>query len=307
MILDDTPALGTTSQTMDKIRISLVVGLFLFVRTVLSQGYEDQLQQVDRYLLAKYGRNTPGAAVGIVKNGELIYSKGFGMANLDYGIPMTSRSVMNVMSVSKQFTAAAIALLIIDKKMALDESIKKYLPELPDHMDGITIENLIRHTSGIKDYQDLTRLAGITPEDLAYRSDGLKIIKRQQGLNFLPNEGFSYSNSGYLLLSLIVEQVSGQHFPDFVQERIFGPLEMTNSFFSDNPRSIVKNRVVSYGKDHEGSYFRYTLNDNRLGPARSVHNSGRSVQMGHEFLSRQNWGRTFYRTDAEYRYLEQRG
>ncbi len=241
--------------------------LLLSAANVQSQDNKAKLQQVDTFLSAKYTKNTPGCVVGIIKDGELIYNKGFGMANLDYDIPMTRGSVMNVMSVSKQFTAAAIALLIIDGKLTLKESIRNHLPELPNYMDEVTIGTLIRHTSGVKDYQDLTRLAGNTAENIAYRSDGLKVILQQNGLNFPPNESFSYSNSGYLLLSLVIERISGQPFPEFAKERIFVPLEMNNSFFSDNPRAIIKNRVVSYGKKENDNYFRYTLNDNRLGPA----------------------------------------
>ncbi|MCG8309807.1 MAG: beta-lactamase family protein [Cytophagales bacterium] len=249
----------------------LIISILIVAKVTFSigqsQNYEDKLRQVDAFLSEKYTKNTPGCVIGIIKNGELIYNKGFGMANLDYGIPMTSKSVINVMSVSKQFTAAAIALLILDGKLTLAESIRKQLPELPNYMDSVTIENLIRHTSGVKDYQDLTRLAGNTPENISYRSDGLKVILRQNELNFPPNESFSYSNSGYLLLSLVIERISGQPFSEFVKERILEPLQMKNSFFSDDPHMIIKNRVVSYGKDENHNYFRYTLNDNRLGPA----------------------------------------
>lgn len=257
--------LPTIMQRIVIISILLVaIGIFSKVQ---SQNYEDKLRQVDAFLSAKYNENTPGCVVGIIKDGELIYNKGFGMANLDYNIPLTSQSVINVMSVSKQFTAGAIALLVIDRKLTLDQPVRKYLPELPDYMHDVTIENLIRHTSGIKDYEDLTRLAGNTPENIAYRSDGLRVILRQHGLNFPPNESFSYSNSGYLILSFVVEEVSGLPFSEFVKRRIFEPLEMNYSFFSDDPRMIIKNRVVSYGQNENSNYFRYTLNDNRLGPA----------------------------------------
>ena len=242
--------------------------LFLFNSLITkAQDYSTQLIQIDEFLSTKYNQNTPGCIIGIVKNGKLIYNKGFGMSNLDYGIPMDSRSVINVMSVSKQFTAACIALLVVDGKISMDDDIHKYIPELPDYGKKITIDHLVRHTSGIRDYADLVFLAGGTPENIAYRADALELVLRQKELNFAPGDQYSYSNSGYLLLTYIIERVSGASFPEFAKKRIFDPLEMNQSFFSDDPRLIVQNRVVSYGKKEDGSYFCYNLNDNRMGCA----------------------------------------
>lgn len=253
---------------MKKILLLSFLILFLLDSIMIkAQDYKVQLMQIDTFLSAKYNQNTPGCMVGIIKNGSLIYNKGFGMANLDYGIPMNSKSVINVMSVSKQFTAACIALLVIDKIISLDDDIHKYIPELPDYGQKITIDHLVRHTSGIRDYADLVFLAGGTPENVANRSDALELVLRQKELNFIPGDQYSYSNSGYLLLTYIIERVSGISFPEFAKKRIFEPLEMNQSFFSDDPHLIVQNRVVSYGKKEDGSYFCYNLNDNRMGCA----------------------------------------
>ena len=249
-------------------RNTILLILILFLRDSLitkAQNYSSQLVQIDEFLSKRYNQNTPGCIIGIVKNGKLIYNKGYGMANLDYGIPMNSRSVINVMSLSKQFTAACIALLVVDGKISMDDDIHKYIPELPDYGKKITIDHLVRHTSGIRDYADLVFLAGGTPENIAYRADALELVLRQKELNFTPGDQYSYSNSGYLLLTYIIERVSGTSFPEFAKKRIFEPLEMNQSFFSDDPRLIVKNRVVSYGKKEDGSYFCYNLNDNRMG------------------------------------------
>jgi len=253
---------------MKKILFFSFLILFLFNSLITkAQDYSTQLIQIDEFLSTKYNQNTPGCIIGIVKNGKLIYNKGFGMSNLDYGIPMDSRSVINVMSVSKQFTAACIALLVVDGKISMDDDIHKYIPELPDYGKKITIDHLVRHTSGIRDYADLVFLAGGTPENIAYRADALELVLRQKELNFAPGDQYSYSNSGYLLLTYIIERVSGASFPEFAKKRIFDPLEMNQSFFSDDPRLIVQNRVVSYGKKEDGSYFCYNLNDNRMGCA----------------------------------------
>lgn len=224
-----------------------------------------QLEQIDKFLSSKYNNNTPGCVIGIVKDGKLVFNKGFGMANLDYRIPMTSKSTINIMSVSKQFTAACIALLIIDKRLSLIDDVHKYIPELREYGQTITIEHLVRHTSGIRDYNDLVTIAGGSAENIATRSDGLALVLRQKELNFVPGSQYSYSNSGYLLLSYIVERVSGMSFEAFTKKRIFEPLGMNESFFSDDPHQIIKNRVVSYGKDEQGKYFSYNLNDNRMG------------------------------------------
>jgi len=248
----------------------LLLFLILFLLDSLitkAQDYKTQLIQIDKFLSTKYNQNTPGCIIGIVKNGKLIYNKGFGMANLDYGIPMNSKSVINVMSVSKQFTAACIALLVVDGKISMDDDIHKYIPELPDYGKKITIDHLVRHTSGIRDYADLVFLAGGTPENIAYRSDALELVLRQKELNFAPGDQYSYSNSGYLLLTYVVERISGMSFPEFAKTRIFDPLEMNHSFFSDDPHLIIRNRVVSYGKKEDGGYFCYNLNDNRMGCA----------------------------------------
>jgi len=232
-----------------------------------SQDYKDKLNKVDSYLSSRYNSKTPGCAVGIVKDGQLIFSKGFGLSNMSYDIPWSSKSVINIMSVSKQFTAACIALLVLENKVSLDDDIRRYIPEFPNYGSKITIEHLIRHTSGIRDYADLVTLKGGSAENYATRSDGLELILRQKELNFIPGDKYSYSNSGYLLLTYIVERVSGMAFPEFARKRIFEPLQMNHSFFSDDPHQIIKNVVTSYGLNGDNSYFQYALNDNRMGCA----------------------------------------
>lgn len=253
---------------MQKLYVFLVFTIFSHHFSIGQKSdFKIQLEQIDTFLSSKYNENTPGCVIGIVKDGKLIYTKGFGMANLDYEIPMTPKSIINIMSVSKQFTAACIALLIIDKKLSLTDDIHKYIPEFPEYGQKITVEHLIRHTSGIRDYNDLVTIAGGSAENVAKRSDGLALVMKQKELNFPPGDQYSYSNSGYLLLSYIVERISGMSFEDFAKKEIFEPLEMNQTFFSDEPHQIIKNRVTSYGKDEHGNYFPFNLNDNRMGCA----------------------------------------
>lgn len=257
-----------TKHTMKHKLIFSLLLIFLSLNIICeAQGYEEILTKVEKFLSSKYNEKTPGCAIGIIKDGRLIYKKGFGMANMDYGIPWSSESVINIMSVSKQFTAACIALLILDNKISLQDNIRKYIPEFPDYGHDITIGHLIRHTSGIRDYAELVTLGGGTAENIAYRSDALELVLQQKELNFTPGDRYSYSNSGYLLLTYIIERVSNMSFPDFAKNKIFEPLNMNQSFFSDDPHLIVKNRVTSYGINRNGNYFRHNLNDNRMGCA----------------------------------------
>lgn len=189
---------------------------------------------------------TPGCAVGVYRDGEIIFAKGYGLAQLEYDIPITPRTVFHVASVSKQFTDFAIAMLADQGKLSLDDDVRKYVPELPDFGPTITIRNLVHHTSGLRDQWDLLVLAGWRMDDVITRSDVLELIKRQRELNFEPGERYTYCNTGYTLLGLIVERVSGMDFPDWCEVNIFEPLDMNETHFHDDHRHVVPNRAYSY-------------------------------------------------------------
>ncbi len=219
-----------------------------------SVSAESLTDKVDR-LFAQWDKpNSPGCALGIVKDGSFVYKRGYGMANLDYNIPISPDTSFYIASVSKQFTAMSIALLARDGKISLDDDIRKYLPEIPQYQSPITIRHLIHHTSGIRDYLDLTFLAGKDAEDSSYYTDEdfLKLIERQKKLNFKPGDEFLYSNSGYFLLSQIVKRASGKSLRKFADERIFKPLGMVNTFFHDDRREIIKNRASGYFPNKSG-------------------------------------------------------
>jgi len=207
---------------------------------------KEQENQIDA-LFAQYDRNdAPGCAVGVIKDGRFIYKKSFGMANLDYDIPITSDSKFELASVSKQFTAACIALLYLEGKLDLDDEVKKYIPEMPVYENILTIKHLIHHTSGLRDYIAIGKFFGIRFENCYNNNDGLKLICKQKELDFLPGEKYSYSNSDYLLLAEIVNRITGKTIREFADENIFKPLDMQNTFFNDNYNDIIKNRVSSY-------------------------------------------------------------
>ena len=185
--------------------------------------------KVDEFLSQWDKNDLPGGAVGVVKDGKLIYKRGFGMANLDYDVPNTTTTRFNLASVSKPFTAMSIALLAQQGKLSLDDDIRKYLPEMPKYDETITIRHLIHHSSGIRDYESLIFFGG-HGNDNAYSSKAvLNMLARQKNISFKPGSKYQYSNSGYFLLGMIVSRVSGKSLRAFAEENIFKPLGMKNT------------------------------------------------------------------------------
>jgi CubicO group peptidase (beta-lactamase class C family) len=189
---------------------------------------------------------SPGCELAVIKDGQIVYKRGYGMANLEHSIPMSPSSIMDTGSVSKQFTAMAVALLAEQGKLSLDDDIRKYLPEIPSYQGPITIRNLIHHTSGIRDYLTLMSIAGMRDDDYYVDGEVMNLLARQKELNFKPGSEFLYSNSGYFLLSQIVKRASGKSLREFADENIFEPLGMTRTKFYDDHNEIVKNRAASY-------------------------------------------------------------
>jgi CubicO group peptidase (beta-lactamase class C family) len=226
--------------------------------------------RIDR-LFAQWDRpGSPGCAVGVIRDGKLVYERGYGMANLDYDIPSSPRMVYYVGSVSKQFTAAVVGLLALEGKIGLDDDVRKYVPELPDYRARygvpVTIRHLVHHTSGLRDIYTLMSLAGLRLEDVMTDEAALALIARQQELNFAPGSEFLYSNSGYWLLGQIVERVTGRSLRVVADERIFTPLGMTNTHFHDDPGHVMKNRAMSYEMDGAGGYrIGYLQNFDKIG------------------------------------------
>lgn len=190
---------------------------------------------------------SPGCAVSVSIDGKTAIARGYGSANLDYGIPITADTVFHVASVSKQFTAAAIALLVNEGRLSLDDDIRDYVPELPDFGEQITIRHLVHHTSGIRDQWELLELNGWRySHDLITNDDVFRVLSRQKSLNFSPGEKHLYSNSGYTILARIVARVSGKRFREYVEENLFEPLGMQSSFFRDNFQELVNDQATGY-------------------------------------------------------------
>jgi CubicO group peptidase (beta-lactamase class C family) len=215
---------------------------------------EVDTNQVDA-LFAEWNReDSPGCVLGVIQGGELIYARGYGMANLDLGVPLSPHSVLHVASVSKEFTAVATGILDRQGKLSLDDDIRKHVPEMPDLGHTITLRQLIHHTSGLRDQYGLFRLAGWRDEDVQTFDDVLDFAFRHRRLNFVPGAEYTYCNTSYTLLALTVERVSGQKYRDFVREQIFEPLGMTQSHFHDDVTEIVPNRASAYEKKEGGGF-----------------------------------------------------
>ncbi|WP_394841417.1 beta-lactamase family protein [Pendulispora brunnea] len=197
-------------------------------------------------VFARFTPATPGCAVGIYRAGQVVFSRGYGMADLEHGVPIRPNTVFDIASVSKQFTATAIVLLVQDGKLSLDDGIRKFLPELPEYTAPITVRHLLQHTSGLRDYPDLLLLEGFDIQDVTTDYDALWAIIHQRALNFAPGTAWAYSNSGYFLASLIVKRVSGETLAAFSKRRIFDPLGMTHTHFHDDPAALVPNRALGY-------------------------------------------------------------
>jgi CubicO group peptidase (beta-lactamase class C family) len=229
--------------------ISLAVALLCVAsvpaRARAQSSTDSVAKQIDQ-IFARFTPDVPGCAVAVYQNGAVRFAKGYGSANLEYGIPITATTPFIVGSVSKQFTAAAIALLIEDGKLKLTDDVRTYVPELADYGTPITIDHLVHHTSGLRDWWELVSLAGLRNDDTYAVQDVLDMTARQRGLNFKPGDRYLYSNTGYILLGMVVQRVSGKSLRQFADERIFRPLGMTNTHFHDNHTEIARGRAVAY-------------------------------------------------------------
>src|SRR5580765_2413087 len=245
----------------------------------------DLAARVDK-VFEKWNRtDSPGCALSVMKDGHIVYKHGYGMADLDHNVTITSSTVFHVASMSKQFTAAAILLLAQQGKLSLDDDVRKYIPELPDFGSTITIRHLIHHTSGLRDQWSLLQLAGWRySQDLITDEDVLSVLTMQKDLNFKPGEKHVYCNTGYTLLAIIVKRVSGMSFREFTTKNIFEPLGMKSTFFRDDHAEIVKNNAYGY-EPAKGETFRISITNFDTAGATSLHTTVEDLAL---------WDENFY-------------
>ncbi len=214
----------------------------VFVLIFLFFSVAARADEVDNYIRSQLiERHIPGAAIAVIKDGKIIKSEGYGLASVEFDVPVTRETMFEIGSVSKQITAAAIMLLVEDGKINLDDKISKYLPDTPDAWKNVSVRNLLTHTSGIKSY---TSLGGFELSKRYKVGDFVKELSPQP-LDFEPGSDYKYSNSGYSLLGYIIEAASGQNYWQFLRTRIFNPLKM-NLTADRDPQFIIKNRATGY-------------------------------------------------------------
>ena len=212
-------------------------------------------QRVDP-LFSQYNNSaSPGLVIAVVRDGKVLLSKGYGLANLEYRVPITSSTVFDVASVSKQFTGLAVAMLVEQGKISLSDDIRKYIPELHPMGPTITINHLLHHTSGLRDWPATLAVAGWDFGDVYLFKQILGMAYNQKTLNFPPGSEYSYSNTEYNLLAEMIARVTGQSFRTWTDQNIFAPLRMTNTHFRDDYREVIPNRAYGYDRvsDHQYS------------------------------------------------------
>jgi len=224
-----------------------------------AQVADQQLSpQVDEVFSDFQKPGSPGCALGVFRNGQVIYAKGYGLASVELNAPISPRTVFDIGSTSKQFTAASTLLLEQQGKLSLSDDIRKYIPELPDYSKesgrAITILNLLNHTSGLRDYIALLQMAGVNIDSVTTDEDALALVVRQKRLNFTPGSQWSYSNTNFFLLSVIVKRVGGASLKEFASHNIFQPLHMTHTTFRDDHTMLIPNRALAYDPAGKGGY-----------------------------------------------------
>jgi len=235
---------------MKSIVIFLLVSV-LFMHTSTAQINADKAltTKIDQLLSEKFKSNETGATAIVSKKGQVIYKKAFGMANLELNIPMQTDNVFRIGSISKQFTAIAILRLMEQGKLGLQDDITKFIPDYPNHGHKITVEHLLTHTSGIQSYTSMKEFGAISRLDK--KPEEFITFFKNQPMEFAPGTKWNYNNSGYFLLGIIIEKVSGKTYPEYVEENIFEPLGMTNSCYGSDTK-IIKNRAAAYSKGDSG-------------------------------------------------------
>ena len=235
----------------------------------LASGAPAHAQQVDALrvdaVFSDIDAAGPGCAVGVSRAGVLAHANGYGMANLDYGMPITPTSNFYLGSVGKQFTAAAIAHAARAGHLSLDDPIQKWLPGIPEYERPVTIRHLLHHTSGIRDYLGLLNLAGERWEDIHTREEILALISRQKHANFPAGDEYLYSNSGYFLLAEIVGKATGKSLRDYMDEHFLQPLGMRRSRFNDDRNEPMDARVVGYERAGDGYEMSHPWNFDQVG------------------------------------------
>lgn len=232
--------------------------LFLAVISsiLFAQLPDEKTKKIDSLFTAWDAPNHPGGSVGIMLNGDLVYSRAFGLASLEYLVPNTFDTQYNIASVSKQFTAFGICLLHLKGRLSIDDDIRKYLPELPEFKYKVTIRHMLHHTSGLRSLHTLLALAGWRGDDSRTNEDLMRFMKRQKNLNFVPGSEYMYCNTGYILMAEIIEKITGEDFAGWMDKNVFKPLGMHHTYVERHYNHVVKNNATSYVRTKANEFDR---------------------------------------------------
>lgn len=235
----------------------LILTIILFATfSVKGQITDIQTVKIDSLFLEWNKPNHPGGAIGIMKNDKIIFSRSYGLASLDYLVPNSTETIFNIASVSKQFTAMGIVLLHLQGKLSIDDDIRKYITDLPDFGNIITIRHMLQHTSGLRSLHAMLGMAGWRSDDYRTNEDLYRFMEKQKDLNFEPGSEFLYCNTGYMLMAKIIEIVTEENFPDWMKKNVFEPLEMNYTYVEDKYNRVVANNATSYYYDQEDGFSR---------------------------------------------------
>lgn len=239
---------------------------FLFLSSSLqAQQLPDSVTSKIDSIFGMYTSSTPGCAVAVQQNGSIVFQKGYGLANMEYGIPIRPTTIFHIASESKQYVAFCILLLEKEGKLKLEDDIRTYLDYVPAFGKKISIRQLILHTSGLRDQWQLLANAGWQLDDVITQEHVIKLVSRQNALNFNPGDEYMYCNTGYTLLAEIIKKLSGKSLRQFAEERIFSPLGMKDTHFHDNYQELVPGRAYSYNSAAGGKYQHAVLSYSIVG------------------------------------------
>jgi CubicO group peptidase (beta-lactamase class C family) len=236
------------------VRLTLLLAMPVVAPLAQRPVSRDMGRRIDDVFAPYQHADAPGCALGVYQRGAITYARGYGAANLEFRAPITPGTPFIMGSVSKQFTAGAIALLVEEGRLSLDDDVRRYVPELPDYGARITIDHLVHHTSGLRDFWALTLTSGRRPDDGYTVDDVLRLAIRQRHLDFPPGTAYEYSNTGYVLLGLVVQRVAGMSLRAFAAARIFGPLGMTHTQYHDDHTEPVPGRADAYRRRPDGGW-----------------------------------------------------
>jgi len=246
--------------------IALSAASFAVPACFAQQDASELNRKVDN-IFAEFDKpDSPGCALGVIRDGEFVYKKGYGEGSLELSVPLTSQSVFYMGSVSKQFTAASVVLAAEQGYLSLDDDVRKYVPEIPVYGKPITLREMLHHTSGFRDILGLLLLAGRNFEDIHPTPELLDLLSRQKALNYVPGDEYLYSNTNFFLFSVIIKRATGKPLSQFAEENIFKPLGMTHTRFYDDHTVVVPGRVPAYEPLPDGGFrIDWSTNFDKIG------------------------------------------